>query len=528
MSGFLGQLQSYPVVMRDPQTLRYIRQLQNAHPLAAFHRKVLGLIGSDFTFAQADLGAPGCWAAVVELNSELQRLFGLNRGILAYYAPHADLQVMTFERLQAQRLERSFHNHLYFLSTADVYADRKVSGWTLTEPYSVVQLPSGGTVEAAAHQLLTDMIRQVSRRNPYERTNPVTGHDFYGRSRLLTELVDELRQGHVCGVFGLRKTGKTSLVTELGRQFVKDEPDKRVFILRDLEVLPSDPERQVPQLVSDIAKQAHMSFRTAGMRTHELAQLPNHPAVGELRQALQACLAHPASQGKTVVIALDEIESLVGPDAASTNDKPAVAEFLGALRSLVQENPNFNVVISGITLAPLRNATLYGRENPLFAWAKPFFVTALSRSDTDEMIRSLGARMAVQWQGDALKLLFDISGGHVFLARSLAAAVSGELSLRIEERTIIGDDVRLRLRSWRRSTVGIIDSMLDALARFYEEELTILDLGITGTAFLELERDYPNQINNLVALGLLEEKADDLQIAPWVRLSSRSSSLGNR
>ena len=76
----------------------------------------------------------------------------------------------------------------------------------------------------------------------------------------MTELVNELRQGHVCGVFGLRKTGKTSLVTELGRQFAKDDPGNRVFILRDLEVLPSDPERQVPQLVSDIAKQVRINF----------------------------------------------------------------------------------------------------------------------------------------------------------------------------------------------------------------------------------------------------------------------------
>jgi hypothetical protein len=93
MSDFLRELQAHPVVMRDPQTLRYIRQLQSAHPVAIFHRKVLELIGSDFTFAQADTA--DCWAAVIELNSELQRLFGLNRGILAYYAPYSDLQLMT-------------------------------------------------------------------------------------------------------------------------------------------------------------------------------------------------------------------------------------------------------------------------------------------------------------------------------------------------------------------------------------------------------------------------------------------------
>ena len=527
MSDFLDQLQAQPVVMRDPATLRYIRQLQYHYPVAELHRKALELIGSDFTFAQKDTGS-NCWAAVIELSPLLQRLFGLNKGILAYYTPYVDLQFRTFERLWEQKLERPFHGHLYFFSTPDANAERKVSGWTLTEPYSVVLLPADGNPQVVARQLLTEMIRQVSRRNPYERTNPVTGSDFYGRRQLLTELVNELRQGHVCGVFGLRKTGKTSLVTELGRQFVKDDADNRVFFLRDLEVLPSDAERQVPQLVSDLAKQAHTSFRDAGMRTHELSRLPNNPSIGELRQALQACLTHAGSRNKTVVIALDEVESLVGPDAASTVNKPLVPEFLGAMRSLVQETPNFNVIISGITLAPFRNATLYGRENPLFAWAKPFFVTVLTLADTAEMITSLGARMAVQWQRDALNLLFNVTGGHVFLARSLAAAVSSELSLRIEERIVTEADVRDQLKSWRRDTVGIIDSMLDTLARFYEEELAVFDLGIAGTPFVDLDRAYPNQINNLLSLGLLDESVGELRPTPWVLLSSRLASAKDR
>ena len=366
------------------------------------------------------------------------------------------------------------------------------------------------------------MSRQVSRRNPYDRTNPVTGNDFYGRRRLLTELVDDLRQGHVCGVFGLRKTGKTSLVTELGRQFVKDDAGNRVFIYRDLEVLPSDPERQVPQLVSDIAKQAHTSFRVAGMRTHEVSQLSSYPTVGELRQALQASLTHSGSRNKTVVIALDEIESLVGPDAASYHRQTSRCRIPWWPAKPSSGKRKLQCCYLWHHARPFYECNVVRSRESIVCLGQPFFVTALTRTDTDEMIRSLGARMAVQWQDAALNLLFDVTGGHVFLARSLAAAVSNELSLRIEERTVTAADVRARLRSWRRSTAGIIDSMLDALARFYEEELAVFDLGIAGTPFDDLEREYPNQINNLLALGLLEEKADELQLTPWVRLSSRS------
>ncbi len=292
----------------------------------------------------------------------------------------------------------------------------------------MVGLPREGTGELAARQFLEALIRQLSKHNPYERTNPVNGADFFGRRALLRDLAEELRQGRVCGVFGLRKTGKTSLVTELGRQWTRDDPEGRAFVLRDLETLSSDPAVQVQQLVSDISQQMMQSFRGIGLRTHELSLLGATPGVGQWRQAVQAGLAHPTGKDKQVVVALDEIESLVGPDANSSTEKPAVAEFFGALRSLVQENPNFNVVISGITATPLKLATLYGRENPLFAWAKPIFVSTLDATDAGEMIKALGSQMAVAWTDGALTSLLEQTGGHVYLTRNLAAAACGRLA----------------------------------------------------------------------------------------------------
>src|SRR5438874_7608869 len=82
VSDLLGQLQDNRVVTRDPATLRYLRLLERAHPEAALHRAALKLIGSDLTFAQQDSAVAGCWSAVAELSPDLQRLFGLNKGIL--------------------------------------------------------------------------------------------------------------------------------------------------------------------------------------------------------------------------------------------------------------------------------------------------------------------------------------------------------------------------------------------------------------------------------------------------------------
>jgi hypothetical protein len=449
----------------------------------------------------------------------------MSQGFRVFYSDYADLQLRTFEALLGVKITRPHHRHVYGLWSRDPRLATKLDQWTLTEPYAMVALPHDGTAEVAAREFLEGLVAQLSRHNPYERTNPVNGADFFGRKALLRDLAAELREGRVCGVFGLRKTGKTSLVTELGRQWTKDEPTRRVFVLRDLETLPSEPSQQVGQLVSDLAQQMMQKFREIGLRTHELSLLGDRPGVGQWRQAVQAGLAHPTGKDKQVVVALDEIESLVGPDAGTSTDKPQIAEFFGALRSLVQENANFNVLISGITATPLKLATLYGRENPLFAWAKPIFVSTLDDADATEMVKSLGSQMAVTWSPEALSTVLAQTGGHVYLTRSLAAAACESLSTELEVRSVTPQVIAGIIRPWRRNTVDIVNSMVDALGRFYPSELAVLELGSSTGDFAALDDEYPSELANLIQLGIVLEDGQNFSISPWVRVSPRFREL---
>ncbi len=514
------ELQARPVHINSADLSRYLDRLRREFPVVELHEEALRQLGSAFSFA-ARHEPTRSWTAVVELHPKLQDLFGMSQGLRIFYIPYPELQLRTFEALLEVKIDRPHHRHVYGLWSRDPRLEAKLDQWTLTEPFAMVGLPRDGASEVVARQFLEGLIRQLSKHNPYIRTNPVTGADFFGRKALLRDLVEELRQGRVCGVFGLRKTGKTSLVTELGRQWTRDNAGSRAFVLRDLETLPSDPALQIQQLVSDISQQMARSFRDVGLRTHELSQLGETPSVGQWRQAVQAGLAHPTGKDKQVVVALDEIESLVGPDASSSTEKPGVAEFFGALRSLVQENPNFNVVISGITATPLKLATLYGRENPLFAWARPIFVSTLDEADAGDMVRALGSQMAVAWTDGALTSLLKQTGGHVYLTRSLAATACDALSVQLEVRTVTAGVVDGVTRTWRRNTVDVVNSMLDALERFYPAELAVLELGVSTGDFAALDDEYPSEMANLIQLGLIIEGPGGFSISPWLRVSNR-------
>ncbi|UTT68036.1 hypothetical protein NMQ03_12060 [Arthrobacter sp. DNA4] len=480
----------------------------------------MAILGCDYSYARKD-EQTGVWHAVMELNAPLQLMLGLNSGIHIAFTPYHELQSRTIEGMRSKDIERPRNDAIYLLHTKDIYAQRKLDDWTFRETYSVLTLNTGGSPEDAAQDLLARIVIASARNNPYDRTTPVSGDEFFGRHETLRGLVTELRSGRVCGVFGLRKTGKTSLLSELGRLFVLGDPQGSLYVLQDLEVLPSGAEQKIPQLISDVANQLKISFGKHGMRTHELASITNCSTVGDLRQAIGAALRRGVGPTKSVVLALDEVESLVGAETQTSEVQTGVPEFFGALRALVQENSNFNVVLSGITTAPIMYPTLYGRENPLFAWAKPTFLAEISRTESDRMIQALGSRMAARWTHDALSRVYTATGGQVFLTRSLACFAAAKLSNDIASREISGALVQECFRQWRRTAVSLVDGMIDSLNRFYPYELSVLELGLELPNFNELEDDFSNEISNLINLGVLIDDGQNIALAQWTQLGSK-------
>lgn len=281
-------------------------------------------------------------------------------------------------------------------------------------------MPRLANVDQVYQELVGTLHARLAVRDWYNTTNAVIGDEFFGRKRTIAGLTGDLRMGYVSGVFGLRKMGKTSVVREIGRRLGIGRQDQK-FVFYDLETLPQDLDLAIERLCFDLAQRFQQQLKISGLRTRELASIVQKaesgtaPTPGDLQSALNMALADPRTGEARFALALDEIESLVRSDRDS-GYVPAVAEFLGALRSLVQEHSNFNVILAGLTTDPLQQEMLYGRENPLFSWAKTTYLGTLSRVDADEMTRSLGARMGLDWDEQACARCFAETSGHPLLS----------------------------------------------------------------------------------------------------------------
>lgn len=490
------------------------------------HAQALGILGSAIVAVRRNERQPKDWLATVRFGRRMEGALGFNREVLLLYSLHHDLQRRDFERLPtlAHNLPRATHDDIFLVSSRDPRSQRKLSDWSIRESFTAVAMKKPTADRSSdAKALFSRLLAVRASRNLYSETLPVRGQDFFGRQELLISLSQRLREGRVCGVFGMRKTGKTSLILELGRQFEKADTRNRLFILRDLETLPSDASSHSEVLLADLIEAMQAGFRRHGVRTHELSEMTAQATWADFRRAVSTSLAHPSAADLQVILALDEVESLLGLDPGGDPSRSYLPEFFGVLRALVQENRNFNVLVSGITDSILTQGQLSGRENPLLAWATAYYLPPLRADESGELVRSVGRRMALEWTPNALSAMYEGTGGHAFLLRSFCAYCVDQLPLEIERRVITGEHVDQCLKAWRRSVSQQIQQMYQSFERYYPDSSVLLlliaqDL-VTGP---EIEADYVQESLILERLGLAEEEGSNWSPTPLARLVARA------
>lgn len=505
-------------VLGDKELTREFRRLREAVPQVTEHRQALKALASDYTYIRKY--ADNSWVTLVKPGEMLAGRFGLTRDIMLIYTAGHELQPAALRTFARRRTElprdKSCEDHFVVLSSPDPMAANKLAAWAQTEAVLGLNLERNGRPETLATALLIEMQRKLASRNLYDETLPVTGADFFGRRKELTQLQDELRQGKVCGVFGLRKTGKTSLVKELGRRFTLAD-ERRIFVLCDLESLPSENPRLRVEMIQELRQGFLAQFKDKGIKRGPLAELPLEAGVGEFKRALKYCLSDCDRRAFQVVLALDEIEYLVG-DAATleSSHRPEVPELLGALRSLVQEHSNFNVVLSGITSSIVHRSDLYGVENPLFNWAKAYYIEPMTRSEINNLTIDVGRKMGITWTAGALDALYASSQGNVFMHRTLAARVASKADHALIALHFDAPEVEAVKRAWRRGISERLEQMFKSFERNYVTEAGLLRLaGAEDLTWEEVEAEYPAELNRLVELSLVvEDSAGDLKFGP--------------
>jgi hypothetical protein len=480
--------------------------------------EALQSLGSQVVFAGSckQEGFKDCVIAHVRFSGAIEAGFGFTREVMLFYSPHRDLQGRTFEAAVRELAspDRSVTPDIFFMWSPDLRLRIKLNDWSRPSKLAIPFL-----VDDEDELSLIKLLRNhIYTRDLFYLTTPVHGASFFGRRTLLQSLRDDVFNQRVTGVFGLRKSGKTSILMQLKEEL---QEDQIVTVLMDLETFPSPPEDPTDDIVSDLRRRLIDELKSRNLRTQELSRLSERPSILELKNALQTILKFLWKDGNRILLLLDEIEYLTPSDRVdiAEGDMPKIAQLLSALRSLVQESGNFTFVLSGLTSAIVEGGRLYGRPNPLFSWAKSVYVKPLKREEADELASTVGGKMGIQIEPGALAALHEASGGHAYLYRHLSSAVMKHLPTDVFQRTMVRSAVLTELSDWKSRVQGNIEEIVQHVKRYYPNEAVMLELLMDSPDdFKELASSEHVAVRRLRDLGLIEEGVDGYEVSVLLEL----------
>lgn len=382
---------------------------------------------------ELDDADPRRWWLNITLPGHVAEMFDAHLELQLVYAEYEDVEPRLLELVQRRitknaRLDRG----LFIVASLDRNVSRLLRRRRGEFAGLALYLGELGTGSADIRHRMTEVLTAVDH---YDITVPI--HDpagFFGRTEEFQAIISAIERGQSVGVFGLRKTGKTSLLNYVvGRRRASGRP--AVWV--DISGVTSADEFRV-QLLERAWRSVTQSERGQGdprlrclNRNGELKV-----DVGSLRlhwlRDLQELSRHAEGWLEVFVDEIDQIH----PDRShlGVTEAKQLLIAITQLRGMIQSGqPDTGLVLicAGVDPAIFESPVLAsGADNLLYKLVRLLYLAPLSRDEMAEMVRDLGRRMGVRVRDhQVVDFLYAEYGGHALLTRkacSLAAKYRAE------------------------------------------------------------------------------------------------------
>lgn len=333
----------------------------------------------------------------------------------------------------------------------------------------------------------SEIDQATGQQNLYSITGPVSSDlSFFGRERVLQQIIDLLSARQPVGLFGLRKVGKTSLIQRLQGRLTQQ------WSIALVDVQSISLHHGIWSLYPDIiaAFADHLQRYRPDVDLPDLHLCPEVPtpspaladAFMQDMRALHAVLGAP-DEGKRLLLIMDEIDRLLPVGEAPGYE--GFTTLFGQLRAANQQARMLDFLVVGVDAAVNRVERWPDHDNELYRALREVWMPPMTHDDVCEMIESLGSQMGVRYESEALHLLAGSGGGQPFVTRQLCSRAiqdrlgQGAITVTVEqargaiEEFIFGDPYLREM--WDKRLDDAQREMLRALAQA-SEPLPRLDL----------------------------------------------------
>lgn len=441
-----------------------------------------------------------------------QEMFNLEREIVVIFSPYGRFEPRTLDAIdyatqqhQALRIEKICS----FVISKDDTIEDKLKDLLKNDKESQVVIPF--SYEELIKNEDSFFIR--NRLKKYFYTRDLFAFEaplkrdiyFFGRNDIIYRIVNRHKSNENSGLFGLRKTGKTSLIFGIQRTLLKAN-DKSAFI--DCQN-PAFHKRRwnnaLYYIIKEIIDQNELDFE---LKDEDLYTEKNASLIFED----EIIKIHNILNEKSILLIFDEIENITFNISSSEHwakDFDFIY-FWQTLRSIFQKLDGvFTYLIVGTNPLCVEVPSIHGKDNPLFNQLPFEYIPGFDVPLTREMVRKLGKIMGIKFDEIIYGKLTEDFGGHPFLIRHLCSIINRNCSP--ERPTYVNKIIYENAKEvFKKEYNNYFEMILYVLYQFYSDEYEMLTYLAIGDykKFYELDKVSPNYTNHLLGYGIIEENED--------------------
>ncbi|MDD6236926.1 MAG: hypothetical protein PUB00_06040, partial [Clostridiales bacterium] len=339
----------------------------------------------------------------------VEEAFGITQEIVIILSPYDNFEARTLEaygNLVAEFVEQRYEKICYVLISADEQIENKLKDYLTNQENQIIVPFSYRSFEinkTDSHFIRNQFRRFFYSRDLFDYSEPLKKDTFFfGRNEIVTQIISKHRSGQNYGLFGLRKTGKTSIIYDILRKC-----DTQGFIAIAIDCQnPSFNMRRwngaLFYVINEICTRCGLEWPiNEADFTQENASQFFQGYVERISKATN----------KKLLIMFDEIENITfGKSSAEhwCNDLDFVF-FWQSIRSAYQALSDvFTFCIFGTNPKCVEDSTILGKDNPIFNAFQPAYIPGFSHEQTREMVRKLGRIMGITFdEGIYTRLVED-------------------------------------------------------------------------------------------------------------------------
>lgn len=440
--------------------------------------------------------------ALVKPTDIFQEMFNIDREIVVLFSPYENFEPRTLDAIskatslhQALRIERicsvlvSKDPDIAYKLRELLKNDQEAQ---IVVPFTYGELSDKGV---DPYFFRNRFIEYFYSRDLFASESPLRKDlYFFGRIDLVHSLLNRHRSNQVSGLFGVRKTGKTSVIFGVQRALQKVNGVSAFIDCQTPAFHRLRWNHALHYVLMEVRKQNELNERLGQLDNYTEAQAPVL-----FEKHLRRMSERLGS--KTIMLIFDEVENITPTVSPSEHWRKGedFVFFWQTIRSLFQTSTDlFSYLLVGTNPLCVELPTFGTIDNPLFAQVPLEYIPGFDVPQTREMVRRLGRIMGLKFDEVIYGKLTEDCGGHPYLMRHICSVIhriaDSRRPVRVDK-TLYAEAVNIFLRDYGQ----FMEMVLNVLKEYFNDEYEMLKMLSrddikTFKEFAELSPLYTNHL----------------------------------